>query len=357
MVEERQFVIPEASKGFGNEKDLKMYDDYCVIYDAAERIQENIANTVKMSIDERNVREIALSLKKKISNDVQLFLQKFEDIRSGVDSQERFSLDSQSEHDLNTPKRAVQFFTLQLDYFLSDHRTEEQIPNTQDFFRHVHVIGSSLDRVVYVIQDLCARLIGQSTVPEQFIEADKGKQLHRLINGWKNLIEERRGAGRDIDFFVDPAVYDLRIHAAHGVLWNKVWNIISNASYGRSDIQANYVQVNIKKLDSDMVEIRISDDGVGIPKRKQEKIFEKGYTTKTGLGLGLSDANKQIESMGGTITVESKRVFPKKKDDFGREIKHEFLASSAAPPEDDMRERAGNGKIHTTFIIRIPINK
>jgi signal transduction histidine kinase len=53
--------------------------------------------------------------------------------------------------------------------------------------------------------------------------------------------------------------------------------------------------------------IVISDNGVGIPPDKLQKIFLPFFTTKGshGTGLGLAMCRKAIEDMGGTITVES----------------------------------------------------
>jgi two-component system NtrC family sensor kinase len=56
------------------------------------------------------------------------------------------------------------------------------------------------------------------------------------------------------------------------------------------------------------IEVMIKDDGPGIPKEQQNRIFDPFYTTKTngkGTGLGLSVSHSIIEKMGGSITFES----------------------------------------------------
>jgi signal transduction histidine kinase len=51
----------------------------------------------------------------------------------------------------------------------------------------------------------------------------------------------------------------------------------------------------------------IKDNGKGIPKEMQEKLFRPNFTTKTsGMGLGLAIVKNIIESSGGTITYETK---------------------------------------------------
>ncbi len=61
-----------------------------------------------------------------------------------------------------------------------------------------------------------------------------------------------------------------------------------------------------------MLKAEVSDEGIGIPKDRQESIFEAFHqvgdprTTKYGgTGLGLSITRKLLEMMHGTISVES----------------------------------------------------
>jgi len=68
------------------------------------------------------------------------------------------------------------------------------------------------------------------------------------------------------------------------------------------------VRVTTHKVDG-QVEIRVCDNGPGIPAAIQEKIFEPFFTTKptgTGTGLGLSLSYDIVtQGHGGTLTVES----------------------------------------------------
>ena len=61
--------------------------------------------------------------------------------------------------------------------------------------------------------------------------------------------------------------------------------------------------------DSRMAIVKISDNGKGMPKEVQERIFEQGFTTKgvgKGTGLGMAIAHQIItEKHGGTITCDS----------------------------------------------------
>ena len=57
------------------------------------------------------------------------------------------------------------------------------------------------------------------------------------------------------------------------------------------------------------VEISVKDNGIGIPEKVLNKIFQPFFTTKPtgqGTGLGLSLAYDIVKAHGGEIKVESK---------------------------------------------------
>lgn len=59
---------------------------------------------------------------------------------------------------------------------------------------------------------------------------------------------------------------------------------------------------------AEFVELRIRDDGPGIPEEQREHIFVPFYTTKEkGTGLGLAISQRIIRSQGGTITLQARQ--------------------------------------------------
>jgi two-component system NtrC family sensor kinase len=92
-------------------------------------------------------------------------------------------------------------------------------------------------------------------------------------------------------------------------------NLINNAFYAVTEKRkANVngyepkVLISTKKL-GDRVEIKVRDNGSGIPKKVLDKIFQPFFTTKPtgqGTGLGLSLSYDIVKAHGGELKVGSK---------------------------------------------------
>jgi signal transduction histidine kinase len=85
-------------------------------------------------------------------------------------------------------------------------------------------------------------------------------------------------------------------------------NLISNAIryYDKSKAERS-IYIDAHKNIGE-IEIRIRDNGIGIPKQHQEKIFDmffKASDNSNGSGLGLYIANEATIKLGGRISVAS----------------------------------------------------
>jgi signal transduction histidine kinase len=82
-------------------------------------------------------------------------------------------------------------------------------------------------------------------------------------------------------------------------------NVIKNALQSVEPGKKPAVMIDLKVLDN-KVEIRISDNGKGIPSEIRGKLFRPNFTTKSGgTGLGLAIARNIVLNAHGTITCES----------------------------------------------------
>ena len=116
---------------------------------------------------------------------------------------------------------------------------------------------------------------------------------------------------------LDPSIEKISIVPQE--IGRVILNLINNAFYAVSEKKnqltntpaaKNYeptVIVSTKKL-SEKIEIRVKDNGSGIPQKTMDKIFQPFFSTKPtgqGTGLGLSLSYDIVKAHGGELIVES----------------------------------------------------
>ena len=100
----------------------------------------------------------------------------------------------------------------------------------------------------------------------------------------------------------------LVVYADASLLRRVFQNLIANAI---KYTPRGKVLIKAQELSAEgMVECRVTDNGVGIPEERLEKVFDELETdsqSEGGLGLGLAIVKTFIEAHGGRVAVESKQ--------------------------------------------------
>lgn len=104
---------------------------------------------------------------------------------------------------------------------------------------------------------------------------------------------------------------DLFVLAEHQRLVQVFMNLLSNAVDACADNQAERGRISISaKPHRSVVDIRLLDNGHGIPANIADKIFEPFFTTKPpglGTGLGLALAYSIVQDYGGSLQLRPRR--------------------------------------------------
>jgi nitrogen fixation/metabolism regulation signal transduction histidine kinase len=120
------------------------------------------------------------------------------------------------------------------------------------------------------------------------------KSSIELFTGDKDLDIQLELAGKDIFCLVDPE------------LLSRIFNnLLLNA---KQSIKPNQAKVNVvvKTIINDRLEIHISDNGMGILPEIRDKVFIPKFTTKAhGSGIGLAMTKYGVENMQGSIYFNS----------------------------------------------------
>lgn len=89
------------------------------------------------------------------------------------------------------------------------------------------------------------------------------------------------------------------------LLENVFINLLRNACEAiREQKMGTFVRVTPGRAENSRLEIRVSDDGPGVPRELMEKIFIPFFTTKaSGTGLGLAMVHKIVTAHGGNLLL------------------------------------------------------
>ncbi len=130
---------------------------------------------------------------------------------------------------------------------------------------------------------------------------------------YQGLRAKDRAFNSDIQTDFDPTIGSINVIPQD--IGRVLLNIYNNAFYAVSEKMKQQkrdyepcVKVSTKKT-GDKIEIRVIDNGTGIPALMSDKIFQPFFTTKPagqGTGLGLSISHDIVRSHGGEIKVDSK---------------------------------------------------
>lgn len=204
-------------------------------------------------------------------------------------------------HELRTPMNAIMGFSQVLQRQFFGELNEKQA-------EYVNDILESSGHLLSLINDI----LDLSKVEAGKTELD---QLSTMV--LKSLLEnslvmiKEKALKHDIslDLRLPDELSDLEILADERKLKQIMFNLLSNAAKFTPDGGA--ITVEASKKDGE-VTISVSDTGIGITPKEQEKVFEKFYQASSsisgktpGTGLGLALAKDLVELHGGKIRVES----------------------------------------------------
>ncbi|KAB1158528.1 HAMP domain-containing histidine kinase [Tenacibaculum aiptasiae] len=131
--------------------------------------------------------------------------------------------------------------------------------------------------------------------------------IHKIIF---NLQKSFNSSNQNINISLNLTAENFIIRGKESFIQNALSNILDNAiKYCKQQPNISILTINKEK----QLIISIKDNGIGIPKKEIDLIFEKFYRISTGnlhdvkgFGLGLSYVKMVVEQMNGTIELQSK---------------------------------------------------
>lgn len=141
----------------------------------------------------------------------------------------------------------------------------------------------------------------------KFTVIDANSVISNVVNTFKLKVEKQGGT-----ITTELSATNAEIYVDEMQFTNVIFNLLDNALKYMKEDEEPHLSIKTADLSGRRIEIRVSDNGIGIRKEDAKHIFEKFYRVSTGnrhdvkgFGLGLAYVKKMITAFGGTISVES----------------------------------------------------
>lgn len=199
-------------------------------------------------------------------------------------------------HELKTPITTIKSYT----ETLLDNDIEKELSH-----KFLSVIDSESDRMARLVSDLLQLSnIDYKKTNWKRTEISIDKMLMDIIQKLDLLIKEK-----EHEINIDIAENLPNIVADKDGIEQVILNIISNAIKYTENKGKIYISAN--NTSNELI-LKVKDNGIGIPKEDQSRIFERFYRVEKGrsrdmggTGLGLAIAKEIVEAYNGSINLTS----------------------------------------------------
>lgn len=196
-------------------------------------------------------------------------------------------------HDLKSPLTAILF---NVEYLVNEAKLSDE---DRESMRDVHAAAEAMHRMVVNLLDISRSEDG--TLVPNVVDIDLGSLVEEVC-----AVATRRGRERKLTLTHEVAAKMVR--ADKDLLQRLIENLVDNAI---KYTEAGAIHVCVQAGDG-FVEIRVNDEGPGVPEEYRERIFEKyvqldrdgGAQVRSSRGLGLAFCRLAAEAHGGRISVE-----------------------------------------------------
>lgn len=200
-------------------------------------------------------------------------------------------------HELKTPISTIQLACEAL------MDSDMQQPESKEAF--VNIINQENKRLGGLVETvLKTAILDQGKLHLKYERFDLLDQINKVVNNFALKIKQEKGV-----ITVDTELVQMLIEGDSQHLTNVFQNLIDNAI--KYAIAAPVISITAIKTTESFI-VKVKDNGIGINKDNQAKIFDKLYRVPTGdvhnvkgFGLGLNYVKSIVEKHGGVVSVKS----------------------------------------------------
>ncbi len=170
------------------------------------------------------------------------------------------------------------------------------------------VISDETKRLRFQVEKLLQMSMFENTkAARNLTEVDANSVIYNIVNTFKLKAEKYGGS---LEANLDAMNALVEVDEMH--FTNVIFNLLDNAVKYRREKEPLLLRVGTRNISDERLEITVEDNGIGISKDDQKRVFEKFFRVSTGnlhdvkgFGLGLAYVKKMILEFGGEIGIES----------------------------------------------------
>ena len=202
-------------------------------------------------------------------------------------------------HEIRTPLNAVIGFSDLLEGIVEGNQQE-------NYINSIKIAAKNLLILINDILDLSKIEAGELAVEYEYFA------LNQLLEEMKQIFSPKvKEQELSLEINIEGELPLIKLDKARlrQILLNLIGNAVKFTDQGFVKVRARVLNQSQDKID---VELEVEDKGIGIPKEKQEDIFQSFYQQDAkinreyeGTGLGLAITKELVEIMEGEIELES----------------------------------------------------
>jgi len=198
-------------------------------------------------------------------------------------------------HEIRNPLNSLNLNMQMLEEEIADHRSPGSAPTSK---RLLSITRSELSRLERLVTDFLAYAKPR---PVELEEIPAVLLLERVPEVLAGDIQKRRAR-----VCVNDRSHGARVRVDLAQMTQLLLNLAQNALLAAEEADRTPILELSVHRQGAWVQLRVADNGAGIPPEEQPKIFDLFYSTrKGGTGLGLAIVDRIAHAHGGKVTVDS----------------------------------------------------
>jgi signal transduction histidine kinase len=209
----------------------------------------------------------------------------------------RREFSSNISHELKTPLTSIKGYV--------DTLLEGALEDKANNMRFLRIINNNVERMISLVSDLLSLAT---------IEANEGVVELETVD-WRPIVQEAiarqqiKANSKEITLETIIEDHDLTVKGSRKPMSHILENLLQNAIHYTP--AKGHVQIVLKR-DKGYIDLSVKDNGIGIARQDQPRIFERFYRVDTarsrnegGTGLGLAIVKHLVIQIQGMISVDS----------------------------------------------------